>query len=149
MSLFSAIEAGTAPCARTNLLQLHGDPAVILNKLARHKPGCTQVRAGVVEVPRQANEKHESYYPRVDQSIQDYIRQQLGLSAQTRVRYDRFGAGKDLHAVLYLTESGTSGDDLGAVVDSYQLNTDRVIQSWSSFCTNSSFWKPPNSTMKS
>ncbi|GEM_PF-1688773 len=144
MSLFSAIEAGTAPCARTNLLQLHGDPAVILNKLARHKPGCTQVRAGVVEVPRQANEKHESYYPRVDQSIQDYIRQQLGLSAQTRVRYDRFGAGKDLHAVLYLTESGTSGDDLGAVVDSYQLNTDRVIQSLFKLLLKQSFLETAN-----
>lgn len=144
MSLFSAIEAGTAPRARTNLLQLHGDPAVILNKLARHKPGCTQVRAGVVEVPRQANEKHESYYPRVDQSIQDYIRQQLGLSDQTRVRYDRFGAGKDLHAVLYLTESGTSGDDLGAVVGSYQLNTDRVIQSLFKLLLKQSFLETAN-----
>lgn len=144
MSLFSVIEAGTASRARTNLLQLYGDPAVILNKLARHKPSCSQVRAGVVEVPRQANEKHDSYYPRVDHSIQDYIRKQLGLPAQTRVRYDRFGAGKDLHAVLYLAESCASGDDLGAVVDSYQLSTDKIIQSLFKLLLKQSFLETTN-----
>ncbi|VVQ09890.1 hypothetical protein PS914_05042 [Pseudomonas fluorescens] len=128
MTLFKVLESGAAARARTNMLKLPGDLEGILDRLSNTGEGVGHIHAAVVEVTRKPAEKSEEYFQRVDSTIKDFIRKELGLSVSTGVHYCKFSGRKGMFGFLYLSNQSPMSGQVRGVVAEHSLNLHYAIQ---------------------